>query len=120
MDAREHALTVAVAAILAVGAGSSVALARTSPLSGGEVIADPGQAVTLVAGQTARLSTKDFTVRCVHLAGDPSGAVTVQLSEPGRGERTTSVLRTTGSTTYGGETVELLGVSGGRITVRLG
>ncbi|QRP48733.1 hypothetical protein [Amycolatopsis sp. FDAARGOS 1241] len=145
MDARKFALTIGSAAVLAVGAGSSAALAHTlhapevppRPASG-TVAADPGRDVTLAAGQEAQLSTKDLTVRYTRLVEDSrcpahvecvwsgDAVVAVQLSQPGRGEQTTSVLHTAGrgprTATYAAATVSLVDVSprGDRITLRVG
>jgi hypothetical protein len=145
MDARKLALIFGTVAVLAVGAGSSVALAHTldgptgppHAATAGTVAADPGRDVTLAAGQEARLSTKDLTVRYTRLVEDSrcpehvtcvwsgDAVVSVQLSQPGRGEQTAVQLHTGRGgprvATYAAAHVELVDVSraGERITLRL-
>ena len=145
MDAHKLALAIGTVAVLAVGAGSSVALAHTLDGAGGApraaavgtVPAEPGRDVTLRAGQEAQLSTKDLTVRYTRLVEDSrcpehvtcvwsgDAVVAIQLSQPGRGEQTAAQLQTgrrgPHDLTYAAAHVELVDVSraGERITLRV-
>ncbi|MGW4485547.1 hypothetical protein ACWEOE_17125 [Amycolatopsis sp. NPDC004368] len=144
MDAHKLALAIGTVAVLAVGAGSSVALAHTLDGAGGPpaaaagtVAAEPGRDVTLRAGQEAQVSAKDLTVRYTRLVDDsrcpanvtcvwPGDAVVaVALSQPGRGEQTVAQLHTARrgpqEATYAAAHVELVDVSraGERITLRV-
>ncbi|MFF4596578.1 hypothetical protein ACQPXB_31835 [Amycolatopsis sp. CA-161197] len=146
MDAHKLALAIGTVAVLAVGAGGSVALAHTldgaAPLpqpaaAVGTVPAEAGRDVTLGVGQEAQLGTKDLTVRYTRLVDDsrcpanvtcvwPGDAVVaVTLSQPGRGEQTAAQLHTgrrgPHELTYAAAHVELVDVSraGERITLRV-
>ncbi|WP_344865922.1 hypothetical protein [Amycolatopsis ultiminotia] len=133
MDARRFALTVGATAVLAAGAGGSVALAQThQPRT-----AEPGRDVVLGNGEETWFAGRDLTVRYTGLVSDsrcprqvqcfaPGDAVvSVALAQPGSGERTSSQLHTghpgPRETTYAATTVQLIGVStaGDRITLRL-
>ncbi|WP_326837214.1 hypothetical protein VSH64_20335 [Amycolatopsis rhabdoformis] len=144
MDAHKFALAIATVAVLAVGAGGSVALAHTldgpgapRPAAAATVPAEPGRDVTLAEGQEARLTTRDLTVRYTRLVEDSrcpenvtcvwsgDAVVALELSQPGRGEQTRTQLHTARrgpqGITYAAAHVELVDVSraGERVTLRV-
>jgi hypothetical protein len=134
-------------AVVAVGAGSSVASgqAAPAPVAGLPSVPSPstvstaaGRDVTLRLGQEAAVQGKDLTVRYTRLVADSrcrpgmqcfwQGEATLAflLKEPGRGESTTAELHSgvrTGPqvTSFAASRVELVAVSedGGEATVRV-
>lgn len=144
MDIQRFAAGLFAFAVLAVGAGSSVAAGQAAPAvparpsSPSTVSTAPGGDVTLRLGQEAAIQGKDLTVRYTRVVSDSrcrpgmtciwQGEATLAflLTEPGRGESTTAELHSgprTGpqSTTFAAGRVELISVSqdGGEATVRV-
>ncbi|WP_307793283.1 hypothetical protein [Amycolatopsis sp. MtRt-6] len=127
-------------AVVAAGAGSSVAAAlpAAGPASPSTVSTPAGHDVTLRLGQEAAVQGKDLTVRYLRVVADSrcrpgmqcfwQGEATLAflLKEPGRGESTTAELHSgprTGprATSFAASRVELVSVSedGGEATVRI-
>ncbi len=151
MDTKRFVVSLLALAGIAVGAGSSVASGQvTAPPAAGPTTVEPakpapstvgtapGEDVTLIPGQEAKLSTKDVTVRFTRLVSDSrcpptaicvwAGDATVELMlrEPGRGESTKVELHTglglaREEARFAGTRVELLDVArdGSKITVRI-
>jgi hypothetical protein len=129
-------------AVVAVGAGSSVASGQPVPArppAPSTVSTAPRGDVTLRLGQEAAIQGKDLTVRYTRVVSDSrcrpdmtcvwQGEATLAflLSEPGRGESTTAELHSgprTGpqATSFAASSVELVSVSedGLEATVRVG
>ncbi|KFU80004.1 hypothetical protein [Amycolatopsis lurida] len=136
---------------LACGAGSSAAreqpatsrptvvqpapVQRTQPVRGAVEL---GETVDLKAGETAEVASKDVSIRFARVVSDSRCAagmvcvwegeavIELALAEPGRGERTTAALASTGRS--GGQSVEfaacrvdLVAVSSGgdQVTLRV-
>jgi hypothetical protein len=128
-------------AVVAAGAGSSVAAGQAAPVrpvAPSTVSTAPGGDVTLHLGQEAAVQGKDLSVRYTRLVNDSrcrpnmtcvwQGEATLAflLSEPGRGESTTAELHSgprTGpqATSFAASRVELVSVSedGQAATVRV-
>jgi hypothetical protein len=133
-------------AVVAVGAGSSVASGQAAPAPAGRPPASApstvgtalGQDVILRVGQEAAVQGKDLSVRYTRLVNDSrcrpnmtciwqgEASLAFLLSEPGRGESTTAELHSgprTGpqATSFAASRVELVSVSqdGQEATVRV-
>ncbi|MCR6486854.1 hypothetical protein M8542_28895 [Amycolatopsis sp. OK19-0408] len=141
MDLQRIAAGLFAVAVVAVGAGSSVASgvpAPARPASPSTVSTAPTGDVTLRLGHEAAIQGKDLTIRYTRVVSDSrcrpnmtcvwQGEATLAflLSEPGRGESTTAELHSgprTGpqATTFAASRVELVSVSedGGEATVRI-
>jgi hypothetical protein len=144
MDLQRTAAALFAFAVVAVGAGSSVAAGHAAPAVPGRpsspstVSAAPGGDVTLRLGEEAAVQGKDLSVRYTRLVADSrcrpgmqcfwQGEATLAflLKEPGRGESTTAELHSgvrTGpqATSFAASRVELVAVSedGGEATVRV-
>ncbi|MFE6616260.1 hypothetical protein [Amycolatopsis sp. NPDC057786] len=134
---------------LACGAGSSAA--REEPAVSRPAVVQPapvqrpvqgavelGETVDLKAGETAEVASKDVSIRFARLVSDsrcPEGMVCVwegeavielTLAEPGRGERTTAEVASTGrggrqSVEFAACRVDLVAVSSGgdQVTLRV-
>jgi hypothetical protein len=142
MDLQRIAAGLFAFAVVAVGAGSSVASGQpvpARPAAPSTVSAAPQGDVTLHLGQEAAIQGKDLTVRYLRVVSDSrcrpnmtciwQGEATLAflLSEPGRGESTTAELHSgprTGpqATSFAASRVELVSVSedGHEATVRVG
>jgi hypothetical protein len=142
MDLQRFAAGLFAFAVVAVGAGSSVASGQpvpARPAAPSTVSTAPQGDVTLRLGQEAAIQGKDLTVRYLRVVSDSrcrptmtcvwQGEATLAflLSEPGRGESTTAELHSgprTGpqATSFAGSRVELVTVSedGLEATVRVG
>lgn len=141
MDLQRIAAGLFAFAVVAVGAGSSVAAGQPTPprpVAPSTVSAAPGGDVTLRLGHEAAIQGKDLTVRYTRMVSDSrcrpdmtciwQGEATLAflLSEPGRGESTTAELHSgprTGpqATTFAASRIELVSVSedGGEATVKV-
>lgn len=141
MDLQRIAAGLVALAVVAVGAGSSVAVGQTAPgrpVAPSTVSTAPGGDVTLRLGQEAAIQGKDLAVRYTRMVSDSrcrptmtciwQGEATLAflLSEPGRGESTTAELHSgprTGpqATSFAASRVELVSVSedGLEATVRV-
>ncbi|SFW76387.1 hypothetical protein [Amycolatopsis australiensis] len=141
MDFQRIAAGVCASAVVALGAGSSVAAGQpvpARPVAPSTVSAAPRGDVVLRLGQEAAIQGKDLTVRYLRLVEDSrcrpgmtcvwQGEATLAflLSEPGRGESTTAELHSgprTGpqATSFAAGRVELVSVSedGREATVRI-
>jgi hypothetical protein len=144
MDLQRVAAGLFAFAVVAVGAGSSVAAGQGVPVLPGRpatsstVSTAPAGDVTLRLGQEAAVQGKDLSVRYTRLVSDSrcrpdmtciwQGEATLAflLSEPGRGESTTAELHSgprTGprATTFSGSRIELVSVSedGRQATVKV-
>ncbi|WP_329044700.1 hypothetical protein OG738_25775 [Amycolatopsis sp. NBC_01488] len=129
MDLQRFAAGLFAFAVLAVGAGSSVASGQPVPARAPSTVSTaPRGDVTLRLGQEAAIQGKDLAVRYTHLVNDSrcrptmtciwQGEATLAflLSEPGRGESTTAELHSgprTGpqATSFAASRVELVSVS---------
>jgi len=143
MDLQRFAAGLFAFAVVAVGAGSSVAAGQpgapgpASPAPSA-VSTPPGHDVTLRLGQETAVEGKDLTVRYTRVVSDSrcrpgmtciwQGEATLAflLKEPGRGESTTAELHSgprTGpqATSFAASRIELVSVSedGGEATVRV-
>ncbi|MEV7044064.1 hypothetical protein [Amycolatopsis sp. NPDC051061] len=144
MDLQRFAAGLFAFAVVAVGAGSSVASGHPVPAGPGQpappstVSTAPQGDVTLRLGQEAAIQGKDLTIRYTRMVSDSrcrpamtcvwQGEATLAflLSEPGRGESTTAELHSgprTGpqATSYAASRVELVSVGedGQEATVRV-
>jgi hypothetical protein len=141
MDLQRFAAGLFALAVVAVGAGSSVAAGQGAPgrLSAPSTVSTaPAGDVTLRVGQEAAVQGKDLSVRYTRLVSDSrcrpnmtciwQGEATLAflLSEPGRGESTTAELHSgprTGpqATTFAASRIELVSVSedGQQATVKV-
>ncbi|MFI5588589.1 hypothetical protein ACIA5G_26295 [Amycolatopsis sp. NPDC051758] len=144
MDLQRFAAGLFALALVAVGAGSSVAAGQGAPALPGRpsapstVSTTPAGDVTLRVGQEAAVQGKDLSVRYTRLVNDSrcrpnmtciwQGEATLAflLSEPGRGESTTAELHSgprTGpqATTFAASRIELVSVSedGQQATVKV-
>ncbi|MFJ7215499.1 hypothetical protein [Amycolatopsis sp. NPDC098790] len=142
MDPQRIAAGLFAIAVVAVGAGSSVAAGQpvpARPSAPSTVSTAPQGDVTLHVGQEAAIQGKDLTVRYLRVVSDSrcrpnmtciwQGEATLAflLSEPGRGESTTAELHSgprTGpqATSFAASRVELVSVSedGLEATIRVG
>ncbi|MEV6647911.1 hypothetical protein [Amycolatopsis sp. NPDC051371] len=131
MDLQRLAAGLFAFAVVAVGAGSSVASGQPVPArppAPATVSTTPGQEVTLHLGEEAAVQGKDLAVRYLRVVSDSrcrpnmtciwQGEATLAflLSEPGRGESTTAELHSgprTGpqATSFAASRVELVSVS---------
>ncbi|UUV33961.1 hypothetical protein NQK81_11070 [Amycolatopsis roodepoortensis] len=134
---------------LACGAGSSAA--REEPAASRAPVAQPapvqrpvqgavelGETVDLKAGETTEVASKDVSIRFARLVSDSRCAegmvcvwegeavIELTLAEPGRGERTTAALASTGrggrqSVEFAACRVDLVAVSSGgdQVTLRV-
>lgn len=141
MDPQRIAAGLFALAVVAVGAGSSVAAGQpvpSRPAAPSTVSAAPRGDVTLRVGEEAAIQGKDLAVRYLRVVSDSrcrpamtcvwQGEATLAflLSEPGRGESTTAELHSgprTGpqATSFAAGRVELVSVSedGGEATIRV-
>lgn len=152
MDPKKLLVALCALAGLACGAGSSTATEQpavpayqqhqTPPVPAKNTpppsTVELGETVVLKAGQTAEVASKDITVRFTELVSDSRCAdgmvcvwegeavVAVTLAEPGRGERTTAELASTGrggkqSVEFAACRVDLVAVSSGgdQVTLRV-
>jgi hypothetical protein len=131
MDLQRLAAGLFAFAVVAVGAGSSVASGQPVPArppAPATVSTAPGREVTLHLGEEAAVQGKDLAVRYLRVVSDSrcrpnmtciwQGEATLAflLSEPGRGESTTAELHSgprTGpqATSFAASRVELVSVS---------
>jgi hypothetical protein len=141
MDLQRFAAGLFALAVVAVGAGSSIAAGQGAPgrpSAPSTVSTAPAGDVTLRVGQEAAVQGKDLSVRYTRLVSDSrcrpnmtciwQGEATLAflLSEPGRGESTTAELHSgprTGpqATTFAASRIELVSVSedGQQATVKV-
>ncbi|RSN33949.1 hypothetical protein DMC61_09130 [Amycolatopsis sp. WAC 04169] len=134
---------------LACGAGSSAAreqpapaqpapVQRPQPARDAQTSVELGETVVLKAGDTTEVASKDVSIRFARLVSDSRCAtgmvcvwegeavVELTLAEPGRGERTTAALASTGrggrqSAEFAACRVDLVAVSSGgdQVTLRV-
>ncbi len=149
VDLKKLLIALCTVAGIAAGAGSSAALepppapAPQQPQKPAEPTPPPspvalGETVVLKSGQTAEVASKDISIRFTELVSDsrcPQGMVCIwageavvelAMAEPGRGERTTAELATTGrggkqSVEFAACRVDLVAVSSGgdQVTLRV-